>query len=148
MPSVDDERGMVKMEEVPAHVHPEPINLDVLTRQHEYSMNNDDEMRYLWTIRPDISREGIHVLVEFEPVQSQSFSDVQYTHVSVHEEHSNVRQHVTAITQIVSDEPNATYDYTTSGAFLDMGSGEQIDDLIESRTTKLLDWNDAVIDLN
>ncbi|KAI5650284.1 hypothetical protein M9H77_36289 [Catharanthus roseus] len=41
---------------------------------------------------------------------------------------------------------NAAYD-TSSGAFLDIGSGEQIDDLIESGTIRLLDWNDAMIDL-
>ncbi|KAI5661834.1 hypothetical protein M9H77_21157 [Catharanthus roseus] len=73
-----------------------------------YNMNNDDEMRYLWTIRPDKSKEGIH--------NSQWFS-------------------------------NAPYDYTSSGAFLDMGSGEQIDDLIESDTIRLLDWKDAMTDL-
>ncbi|KAI5680289.1 hypothetical protein M9H77_01516 [Catharanthus roseus] len=42
---------------------------------------------------------------------------------------------------------NAPYDYTSSGAFIDMGSGEQIDDLIESDTIRLLDWNDAMTDI-
>ncbi|KAI5681624.1 hypothetical protein M9H77_02852 [Catharanthus roseus] len=113
------------MEEVQAYVHLRPINPNVLTRQHEPSMNNDDEMHYLWTIKSDISKEDIHVLVDFEPVQSQAFSDVQHTHVS----------------------PNALYDYTSSKAFLDKGSGEQINDLIESGTIRFLDWNDAMIDL-
>ncbi|KAI5658574.1 hypothetical protein M9H77_27367 [Catharanthus roseus] len=45
-----------------------------------YSMNNNDEMCYLWTIRPDISKEGIHVLVEFESLQSQTFLEVQHAH--------------------------------------------------------------------
>ncbi|KAI5658834.1 hypothetical protein M9H77_27627 [Catharanthus roseus] len=69
-----------------------------------YNMNNDDKMCYLWTIRPDISKEGIHVLVEFESIQSQTFSEVQHTHVSTDEDHPNVRQHVMAITYIVFDE--------------------------------------------
>ncbi|KAI5676070.1 hypothetical protein M9H77_07020 [Catharanthus roseus] len=34
---------------------------------------------------------------------------------------------------------NARYDYTHSGAFLDMGSGSLIDDIIESGTFRLLD---------
>ncbi|KAI5666491.1 hypothetical protein M9H77_16344 [Catharanthus roseus] len=41
----------------------------------------------------------------------------------------------------------APYDYTQSRAFLDMGSGEQIDDLIESSTIRLLDWSHAMIDI-
>ncbi|KAI5677125.1 hypothetical protein M9H77_08075 [Catharanthus roseus] len=49
-----------------------------------YSMNNDDKMRYLWTINPNIAKEGIHIL---------------------------------------------------------------IDDLIESDTIRLLDWNDNMIDI-
>ncbi|KAI5676136.1 hypothetical protein M9H77_07086 [Catharanthus roseus] len=34
---------------------------------------------------------------------------------------------------------SARYDYTHSGAFLDMGSGSPIDDLVESGTVRLLD---------
>ncbi|KAI5680749.1 hypothetical protein M9H77_01976 [Catharanthus roseus] len=41
----------------------------------------------------------------------------------------------------------APYDYTQSRACLDMGSGEQIDDLIESGTIRLLDWNDAMTNI-
>ncbi|KAI5682698.1 hypothetical protein M9H77_03926 [Catharanthus roseus] len=39
------------------------------------------------------------------------------------------------------------YDYTESGAFLDMGLDEQIDDLIKSGTLRLLDWNDSRTDI-
>ncbi|KAI5681537.1 hypothetical protein M9H77_02765 [Catharanthus roseus] len=39
------------------------------------------------------------------------------------------------------------YDYTYSGAFLDMGSGSPIDDLIEFGTIQLLDWNDSMTDI-
>ncbi|KAI5673994.1 hypothetical protein M9H77_14358 [Catharanthus roseus] len=38
------------------------------------------------------------------------------------------------------------YDYTHSGAFLDMGSVSPIDDLVESSTIRLLDWNDSMTD--
>ncbi|KAI5672752.1 hypothetical protein M9H77_13116 [Catharanthus roseus] len=150
-------------------------------------MNNDNEMYYLWTIRPDISKEGIHVLVEFKPIQSQIFSNVQHTHISIQEDHSNVCQHVmeddnadidydvssasnedngdndeednistplnplssTAVNQWQNSQwfNKLPYDYMLSGAFLDMGSGKQIDDLIEPGTIKLLDWNDVMTDL-
>ncbi|KAI5682855.1 hypothetical protein M9H77_04083 [Catharanthus roseus] len=42
---------------------------------------------------------------------------------------------------------NARYDYTQSGAFLDMVSGSPIDDIIESGTIRLLDWNDSMTDI-
>ncbi|KAI5663602.1 hypothetical protein M9H77_22925 [Catharanthus roseus] len=42
---------------------------------------------------------------------------------------------------------NAKYDYTYSGAFLDIGSGSPIDDLVESGTVRLLDWNDFMTDI-
>ncbi|KAI5683794.1 hypothetical protein M9H77_05022 [Catharanthus roseus] len=158
------------------------------TKRDFESMDNDDEMCYLWTIRPNISKEGIHVLVEFELTQSQTFSEVQHTNVSTEEVHPHIPQHVMAITlmrkmmtiddddedYVVSSESdhdnddndkeddistpinplssiimnqwqsnqwfsNASYNYTQSGAFLGMGSGEQIDDLIETDTIRLLD---------
>ncbi|KAI5648161.1 hypothetical protein M9H77_34166 [Catharanthus roseus] len=31
-----------------------------------------EEMRYLWTIQPQLVKEGIHILVEFEPIQQQN----------------------------------------------------------------------------
>ncbi|KAI5659012.1 hypothetical protein M9H77_27805 [Catharanthus roseus] len=166
-----------------------------------YSMNNDEEMRYLWTISDDLSKEGIHILVEFELIEQQNIP-------STHDRNTTtLPEHITAITQMVSDEPsmlystvnndddevdgsyrddaifsqpesdddndpkerefhpplnpknpvnpitenivqqwessqwfsNARYDYTHSGAFLDMGSGSLIDDIIESGTVQLLD---------
>ncbi|KAI5668311.1 hypothetical protein M9H77_18164 [Catharanthus roseus] len=98
-----------------------------------YSMNNDDEMRYLWTIRPDISKDGIHILVEFEPIQSQTFSDVQHTHWI---NGKVVNSSVTLCMIIHHLESLSRY-----------GLKEQIDDLIESDTIRLLDWNDAMTDL-
>ncbi|KAI5658852.1 hypothetical protein M9H77_27645 [Catharanthus roseus] len=43
---------------------------------------------------------------------------------------------------------SARYDYTHSGAFLDMGSSSPIDDLVESSNVRLLDWNDSVLPYN
>ncbi|KAI5666012.1 hypothetical protein M9H77_15865 [Catharanthus roseus] len=161
-----------------------------------YSMNNDEEMRYLWTIPADISKEGIHILVEFEPIEQQNIPithDINTT---------SLPEHITAVTQMVSDEPsmlysaanndddkvdgsdrdevvskfhtpinpvnlvnsvtentvqqwessqwfsNARYEYTQSGAFLDIGSGSPVDDIIESGTIRLLNWNDSMTDIH
>ncbi|KAI5661616.1 hypothetical protein M9H77_20939 [Catharanthus roseus] len=142
-----------------------------------YSMNNDDEMSYLWSIRPDISKEGIYILVEFETDSVTGISDVQHIFVSVHEDYSNVRQHVKTTIQMVYDEPSMLYpdvqeddedDETIMQIMkyqvhltttmkcsvcihylepLDMGSGEQIDDVIESRPIRLLDWKNAMVGL-
>ncbi|KAI5659010.1 hypothetical protein M9H77_27803 [Catharanthus roseus] len=68
-----------------------------------YSMNNDEEMWYLWTIPADISNEGIHVLVEFEPIEQQN---IPITH---DENTTSLAEHITAITQMVSDEPSMLY---------------------------------------
>ncbi|KAI5672575.1 hypothetical protein M9H77_12939 [Catharanthus roseus] len=174
-----------------------------------YSMNNDEEMRYLWTIPTDISKEGIHILVEFEPIKQQNIPITQDMNTT------SLPEHITAITQMVSDEPsmlcnavnndddevdrsdgddavsiqsesdddnepeegefqtpinpvnpvdpvtentvqqwessqwfsNARYDYTQSGAFLDIGSGSPVDDTIESGTVRLLDWNDFMTNI-
>ncbi|KAI5675690.1 hypothetical protein M9H77_06640 [Catharanthus roseus] len=157
----------------------------------------------------DISKEGIHILVEFEPIEQQN---ILITH---DRNTTTLPEHITAVSQMVSDEPsmmysavnndddevdgsdgdeavssqsksdddndseegefqtppnpvnpvnpvtgntmqqwessqwfsNARYDYTQSGAFLDMGSGSPIDDIIESGTVRLLDWNDSMTDV-
>ncbi|KAI5666128.1 hypothetical protein M9H77_15981 [Catharanthus roseus] len=165
-----------------------------------YSMNNDEEIRYLWTIPPHHAKEGIHILVEFEHIQQQNIPIPHDTNTTT------LPEYITAVTQMVSDEPSmlystvnneddeigrsdgddavssqsesddnndpeegefqtplnpvnpvnpvtenivpqwesrqwfssARYDYTHSGAFLDMGSGSPIDDLVESSTVRLL----------
>ncbi|KAI5662428.1 hypothetical protein M9H77_21751 [Catharanthus roseus] len=163
-----------------------------------YSMNNDEEMRYLWTIQPHLAKEGIHILVEFEPIQQQNIPSTNDRNTTT------LPEHITVVTQMVSDEPsmlystvnkdedevhgsdgddvvssqyesdddnnreerefqtpvnpvnpvnpqpmvsNARYDYTHSGAFLDIGSGSPIDDLVESGTIRLLNWNDSMTDI-
>ncbi|KAI5648817.1 hypothetical protein M9H77_34822 [Catharanthus roseus] len=158
-----------------------------------YSMNNDEEMPYLWTILADISKEGIHILVEFEPIKQQN---IPITHDM---NTTSLLEHITAVTQMVFDEPsmlysaanndddevdgsdgdeavssqsesdddneseegefqtpinhvnpvnrNTRYDYTQSGAFLDIGLGSPVDDIIESGTVQLLNWNDSMTDI-
>ncbi|KAI5650566.1 hypothetical protein M9H77_36571 [Catharanthus roseus] len=172
-----------------------------------YSMNNDEEMSYLWTIPPHLAKEGIHILVEFEHIQQQNIPITPGRNTTI------LPEHITAATQMVSDEQamlysnvnngdddgsdgddvvssqsesdddndseegefqtplnptnpinlitenivpqwessqwfsSARYDYTHSGAFLDMGSGSPIDDLVETGTVRLLDWNDSMTDI-
>ncbi|KAI5682494.1 hypothetical protein M9H77_03722 [Catharanthus roseus] len=68
-----------------------------------YSMNNDNKMRYLWTIVPNLAKEGIQVLVQFIPIRPQTVSITHDTNTI------NMTEHVIAITQIVSDEPSMLY---------------------------------------
>ncbi|KAI5661658.1 hypothetical protein M9H77_20981 [Catharanthus roseus] len=119
-----------------------------------YSMNNDEEMRYLWIIPADLSKEEIHILVEFELIEQQNIP-------STHDRNTTtLPEHITVVIQMVSDEPSMLYstvnndddevdgyDYTHSGAFLDMDSGSPIDDIMESGTVRLLDWNDSITDI-
>ncbi|KAI5668304.1 hypothetical protein M9H77_18157 [Catharanthus roseus] len=39
-----------------------------------FSMNNDNEMSYLWAIAPNLAMDGIHILVEFIQIQQQTIS--------------------------------------------------------------------------
>ncbi|KAI5649066.1 hypothetical protein M9H77_35071 [Catharanthus roseus] len=66
-------------------------------------MNNDEEIRYLWTIPVDLSKEGIHILVEFEPIEQQN---IPHTH---DRNTTTLPEHITAVTQRVSDEPSMLY---------------------------------------
>ncbi|KAI5653565.1 hypothetical protein M9H77_30752 [Catharanthus roseus] len=164
------------------------------------SKNNDNKIRYLWTIVPNLVKERIHVLVEFIPIQRQIVLITHDTNTT------NMTEHVTAITHMVPDEPSilyptiyddddaddysnedyavssksesndnndteeeelrthinpvtknivtqwessqrfnrARYDYTQSGDFLDMGLGSPINELVESGTLRLLEWNDSM----
>ncbi|KAI5662044.1 hypothetical protein M9H77_21367 [Catharanthus roseus] len=60
-------------------------------------------MRYLWTIPADISKEGIHILVEFESIKQQN---IPITHDM---NTTSLPEHITPVTQIVSDEPSMLY---------------------------------------
>ncbi|KAI5659144.1 hypothetical protein M9H77_27937 [Catharanthus roseus] len=66
-------------------------------------LKNGNETHYLWTIRPNIAKEGIHILVEFIPIQPQTISISHDTNTI------NIPEHVTIITQMVSNEPSMLY---------------------------------------
>ncbi|KAI5652536.1 hypothetical protein M9H77_29723 [Catharanthus roseus] len=68
-----------------------------------YSMNNDEEMLYLWTIPPHHAKEEIHILVEFDQIQQHSILITQEINTT------NMTEHITAVTQMVSDEPSILY---------------------------------------
>ncbi|KAI5654558.1 hypothetical protein M9H77_31745 [Catharanthus roseus] len=152
-----------------------------------YSMNNDEEMRYLWIILADISKERIHILVEFEPIEQQN---IPITH---DRNTTTLPEHITAVSRMVSNEPSMLYSVVNNdddevdrsdgdeavsnqsesdddndpeegefqispnpcnneraasgSATVDMGSGSPIDDIIESGTVQLLDWNDSMTDV-
>ncbi|KAI5676827.1 hypothetical protein M9H77_07777 [Catharanthus roseus] len=68
-----------------------------------YSMNNDEEIYYLWTISPHYAKEVIHILVEFEKIQQHS---IPITHdINI----TNMTEHITVVIQMVSDEPSMSY---------------------------------------
>ncbi|KAI5652754.1 hypothetical protein M9H77_29941 [Catharanthus roseus] len=56
-------------------------------------------------------------------------------------EEEELQTHVNPITE------NTVTQWESSQAFLDMGSGSPIDDLVESGTLRLLDWNDYMTDI-
>ncbi|KAI5671688.1 hypothetical protein M9H77_12052 [Catharanthus roseus] len=60
-------------------------------------------MRYLWTITIDISKEGIHILVGFEPIEQQNISITHDMNTT------SLPEHITAVIQMVSDEPSMLY---------------------------------------
>ncbi|KAI5683461.1 hypothetical protein M9H77_04689 [Catharanthus roseus] len=68
-----------------------------------YSMNNDEEMRYLWTIQPYLAKEGIHILVEFEPIQQQNIPSTNYRNTTT------LPKHITTVTHMVFYEPFMLY---------------------------------------
>ncbi|KAI5664909.1 hypothetical protein M9H77_24232 [Catharanthus roseus] len=60
-------------------------------------------MRYLWTVLADLSKEGIHNLVEFEPIEQQNIP-------STHDRNTiTLPKHITVVTQMVYDEPSMLY---------------------------------------
>ncbi|KAI5658693.1 hypothetical protein M9H77_27486 [Catharanthus roseus] len=68
-----------------------------------YSMNNDEEMHYLWTIPPHLAKEGIHIIVKFEHIQQQNIPNTQDRNTTT------LQEHITTVTQMVSDEPSTLY---------------------------------------
>ncbi|KAI5660231.1 hypothetical protein M9H77_29024 [Catharanthus roseus] len=68
-----------------------------------YSMNNDEEIRYLWTILPHHVKEEIYILVELEQIQQYSSPITQDLNTT------NMTEHITTVTQMVFDEPSMLY---------------------------------------
>ncbi|KAI5667003.1 hypothetical protein M9H77_16856 [Catharanthus roseus] len=66
-------------------------------------MNNDEEMRYLWTIPPHQAKKGIHIRIEFEQIQQHSIPIIHDRNTT------NMTEHITPVTQIVSDKPSILY---------------------------------------
>ncbi|KAI5682587.1 hypothetical protein M9H77_03815 [Catharanthus roseus] len=103
-------------------------------------MNNDEEMRYLWTIPPHYAKEGVHILVEFEHIQQHNDNDLEEGELQISQNPVNPVNQVTEniVPQWESSQwfSSARYEYTHSGAFLDMGSDSPIDDLVESGTIR------------
>ncbi|KAI5680498.1 hypothetical protein M9H77_01725 [Catharanthus roseus] len=123
-----------------------------------YEGMNDNKTRYLWTIRPNIAKEGIHMVYdepsmlyptvdEDDDENDHSDEDYPVSSESQDEDNTDVKEediqttlnsvNSNIVTQWQSDQwfSSATYDYTQSRAFLDMGSGE------------LLDWNNVMTDI-
>ncbi|KAI5682260.1 hypothetical protein M9H77_03488 [Catharanthus roseus] len=91
-----------------------------------YSMNNDEEMRYLWTIPPHLTKEGIYILVEFEHIQQQN---IPITH---DRNTTTLPKHITTITRMVSDEPSMLYSNVNNGD--DEVDGSDEDDAVSSQS--------------
>ncbi|KAI5653863.1 hypothetical protein M9H77_31050 [Catharanthus roseus] len=68
-----------------------------------YSMNNDEEMCYLWTIPPHQAKEEIHILVKFEQIQQHSIP------ITNDRNTINITEHIIVVTQMVSDELSMLY---------------------------------------
>ncbi|KAI5662351.1 hypothetical protein M9H77_21674 [Catharanthus roseus] len=141
------------MEEVPTHVYLGPIITDVLSRQHEHrsgliwsgdretcytdlqcsGVNNDDD---------EIDRSDGD---EFVSTQSESNDDNDSEEGEFQTPPNSVNP-VNPVTENTVQQwessqwfSNARYDYTQSGAFLDIGSGSPVDDIIEFGIIQLLD---------
>ncbi|KAI5678445.1 hypothetical protein M9H77_09395 [Catharanthus roseus] len=83
-------------------------------------------MRYLWTIPVDLSKEGIHILVEFDPAQQQNIP-------STHDRNTTtLPEHITAVTQMVLDEPSMLYSTVNNDD--DEVDGSDGDDVVSSQS--------------
>ncbi|KAI5657780.1 hypothetical protein M9H77_26573 [Catharanthus roseus] len=99
-----------------------------------FNMNNDNEMRYLWTIAPDLAKEGIHILVEFIQIQHQTISSTQAINTT------NMTEYVTTITQMFSHEPSMLYTIVTDD---DAESDYSDEDYVASSQYESNDNNDV-----
>ncbi|KAI5653686.1 hypothetical protein M9H77_30873 [Catharanthus roseus] len=91
-----------------------------------YSMNNDEEMRYLWTIPLHLAKEGIHILIEFEHIQQQNIPNTHNRNITT------LPEHITAVTHIVFDEPSMLYSTVNNDD--DEVDGSDGDDAVSSQS--------------
>ncbi|KAI5677427.1 hypothetical protein M9H77_08377 [Catharanthus roseus] len=91
-----------------------------------HSMNNDEEMRYLWTIPPHLVKEEIHILVEFEHIQQLNIPSTHNRNTTT------LPEHITAVTQMVSDEPSMLYSSVNNDD--DEVDGSDGDDAVSSQS--------------
>ncbi|KAI5675226.1 hypothetical protein M9H77_06176 [Catharanthus roseus] len=91
-----------------------------------YIINNDAEMYYLWTIPPHLAKEGIHILVEFEHIQQQNIL------IPHNKNTTTLPEHITAVTQMVSDEPSMLYSTVNNNG--DEVDGSDEDDVVSSQS--------------
>ncbi|KAI5666513.1 hypothetical protein M9H77_16366 [Catharanthus roseus] len=91
-----------------------------------YSMNNDEEMRYLWTIQPHLAKKGIHILVEFEHIQQQNIPN------TLDKNTTTLPEYITAVTQMVFDEPSILYSIVNNND--DEVDGSNGDDAVSSQS--------------
>ncbi|KAI5678603.1 hypothetical protein M9H77_09553 [Catharanthus roseus] len=91
-----------------------------------YRMNNYEEMLYLWTIPPHLAKEGIHILVEFEHIQQQNIP------ITPDRNTTTLPEHITTVTQMVSDEPSMLYNNVNNND--DEVDGSDGDDAVSSQS--------------
>ncbi|KAI5678402.1 hypothetical protein M9H77_09352 [Catharanthus roseus] len=115
-----------------------------------YSMNNDEEMRAVNNDDDEVDRSDGD-----DTVSSQSESDDDnepeegefQTPINPVNPINPVTENTVQQWESSQWFSNDRYDYTQSGAFLDIDSGSPVDDTIESGTVRLLDWNDSMTDI-
>ncbi|KAI5677609.1 hypothetical protein M9H77_08559 [Catharanthus roseus] len=87
------------------------------------------QMRYLWTIPPHHTKEGIYILVEFEQIQQHSIPITQDINTT------DMTEHITALTQMVSDELSMFYPIVNDGG------DEFLQIKMKSREHKVITYN-------
>ncbi|KAI5671451.1 hypothetical protein M9H77_11815 [Catharanthus roseus] len=89
-------------------------------------MNNDEEMLYLWTIQPHLAKEGVHILIEFEPIQQQNIPSTNDRNTTT------LPEHIMAVTWMVSDELSTLYSTVNNND--DEVDGSDGDDVVSSQS--------------
>ncbi|KAI5666482.1 hypothetical protein M9H77_16335 [Catharanthus roseus] len=79
------------------------------------------------------TKEGIHILVEFEPIQQQNIPSTNDRNTT------NLPEHITEVTRMVSDEPSMLYSTVNNDD--DEVDGSDEDDAVSSQS-ELDDDND------